>query len=52
MMHAISILPALGCLLLMVGGGFVLRLARRVPLARMAWLGRRTRGDRPRDAGR
>jgi hypothetical protein len=40
MMHLISILPALGCVAMMLGGGFALRLVRRTPLARVSWIAR------------
>jgi hypothetical protein len=45
MLHLSSILPALGCVAMMLGGGFMLRLARRTPLARLPWLARRASRD-------
>jgi hypothetical protein len=46
MMHLISILPALGCVAMMFGGGFAVRLIRRTPAARLPWLARRASGER------
>jgi hypothetical protein len=42
MMHLISILPALGCVAMMLGGGFAVRLLRRTPLARLPLIARKT----------
>jgi hypothetical protein len=39
MTHILSLLPALGCLAMMLGGGTLLRLATRTPVAR--WRGLR-----------
>lgn len=46
MMHLISILPALGCVAMMLGGGFAVRFIRRIPRARLRWLARRASGER------
>jgi len=42
MMHLLSILSALGCGAMMLGGGFGFRrLVGRTPLTRLSWIGRR-----------
>jgi hypothetical protein len=47
MMHLFSILPALGCGAMMIGGGSgIRRLSARMSLTRLSWIGRRgERGD-------
>lgn len=41
MMHLTSILSALGCMAMMLGGGFALGLLRRTPLQRVPLIARR-----------
>ncbi len=41
MTMALSLLPALGCVALMFGGGLLVRLVSRTPVARMPRLARR-----------